>query len=125
MPNKRKLRSRAPSSTDKAVGERVRELRTLHNLTLAELGRELGISHQQLQKYETGTNRLSAGMLAAVADALRVEIPDLFAREAGKSKSKETRLSKAQAECHRIVDRVESVDKLNSMASVLKALAAD
>ena len=125
MPNNRKPRSRAPSDTDKAVGERVRELRTLNNMTLAELGSALGISHQQLQKYETGTNRLSAGMLAALADALRVEISDLFAREEGKSKSKETPLSKAQSECHRIVDRVESIDKLNRIAGVLKALAAD
>lgn len=125
MPNKRKPKSRAPSSIDKAVGERVRELRTLNNMTLAELGSELGISHQQLQKYETGTNRLSAGMLAAVADSLRVEISDFFAREEGKSKSKETPLAKAQDECHRIVDRVESIDKLTRMAGVLKALATD
>jgi transcriptional regulator with XRE-family HTH domain len=35
------------------VGEKIRKLRLDRNMTLAELGSELGISHQQLQKYET------------------------------------------------------------------------
>ncbi len=70
--------SRSPTEIDIAVGERVRELRGEANLTLSELGAELGISHQQLQKYETGTNRLSAGMLAKVAATLRVPIQTLF-----------------------------------------------
>ena len=56
--------SRSPTRIDQMVGEKIRELRTTQNFTLSELGLELGISHQQLQKYETGTNRLSAGMLA-------------------------------------------------------------
>ncbi|MDX2309342.1 MAG: helix-turn-helix transcriptional regulator, partial [Hyphomicrobium sp.] len=58
--------------------ERIRQLRTEAGLTLTELGNDLGISHQQLQKYETGTNRLSAGMLAKVAAVLRVSIQTLF-----------------------------------------------
>ena len=59
--------SRAPTAVDQMVGEKIRKLRLDRNLTLAELGSELGISHQQLQKYETGTNRLSAAVTRAVA----------------------------------------------------------
>lgn len=70
--------SRSPTAVDKAVGERIRQLRTEAGKTLSELGAELGISHQQLQKYETGANRLSAGMLAKVAAVLDVSIQDLF-----------------------------------------------
>lgn len=70
--------SRSPTEIDISVGERIRELRIEAKLTLSELGAELGISHQQLQKYETGTNRLSAGMLAKVAAKLRVPIQMLF-----------------------------------------------
>ena len=73
--------SRAPTAVDQMVGEKIRRLRQDRNMTLAELGNELGISHQQLQKYETGTNRLSAGMLSSVADVLRVPIASLFEDE--------------------------------------------
>jgi transcriptional regulator with XRE-family HTH domain len=73
--------SRSPTETDIQVGRNIRTLRIEAGLTLSELGEALGISHQQLQKYETGTNRLSAGMLAAVARVLRVPIQSLFDEE--------------------------------------------
>ena len=47
-------------------------------MTLAETGQMLGISHQQLQKYETGTNRLSAGMLHGVAQVFGLPISAFF-----------------------------------------------
>ncbi|WP_273054278.1 helix-turn-helix transcriptional regulator [Hyphomonas sp.] len=70
--------SRAPNAIDLQVGENLRRFRLDRNLTLAELGETLGISHQQLQKYETGSNRISAGMLKQAADALRVSVLDFF-----------------------------------------------
>ncbi len=73
--------SRSPTEIDKQVGRNIRTLRTEADMTLDEMGAALGISHQQLQKYETGTNRLSAGMLANVARVLRVKIGDLFEEE--------------------------------------------
>lgn len=77
--------SRSPNEIDKQVGRNIRTLRTEAGLTLSEMGAALGISHQQLQKYETGTNRLSAGMLAAVAGVLRIKVPDLFEEEPERS----------------------------------------
>lgn len=50
----------------------------MRGMTQGELAQELGISFQQLQKYEKGTNRLSAGRLFALASALRVSVTDLF-----------------------------------------------
>ncbi|KCZ95656.1 DNA-binding protein, partial [Hyphomonas oceanitis SCH89] len=47
-------------------------------MTLAELSLGLGISHQQLQKYETGMNRLSAGIIMDVAKRLDVSLAELF-----------------------------------------------
>jgi transcriptional regulator with XRE-family HTH domain len=70
--------SRAPTEIDLYVGERVRTLRTELRLTLQDLAGRLGISHQQLQKYEVGTNRFSAGMLYNVAQALGISVSDLF-----------------------------------------------
>ena len=66
-----KSTSRAPDAIDIQVGENLRRFRLAECMTLAELAGELGISHQQLQKYETGTNRLSASMLKRAADTLQ------------------------------------------------------
>ena len=49
------------------VGKRIRVLRTFRGLTQVALGTRLGVSFQQLQKYETGYNRVSASTLYAVA----------------------------------------------------------
>jgi transcriptional regulator with XRE-family HTH domain len=118
--------SRSPTRIDQLVGEKIRELRTAQNLTLSELGQELGISHQQLQKYETGTNRLSAGMLASVARVLRVPIAELFQDADGSSVSeKRDPASEARARCHTLIDRTNSVAKLESMTKVLRALSTD
>lgn len=125
MPTRRQTTSRAPTAIDQMVGEKIRRLRLDRNMTLAELGAELGISHQQLQKYETGTNRLSAGMLSNVADVLRVSITDLFEDTTSRKGSAPDPVEKARNECHSWINRTSSVEKLGSMARVLKALSTD
>ncbi len=122
---KRKPGSRSPTAIDQMVGERIRELRVAQNMTLSELGSELGISHQQLQKYETGTNRLSAGMLASVAQTLRIPIAELFDDPNAPGLDKRDPVAMARARCHMLIDRTQSVAKLDAMAKVLKALAND
>lgn len=117
--------SRSPTRIDQMVGEKIRELRTAQNFTLSELGQELGISHQQLQKYETGTNRLSAGMLAAVARVLRVPISELFLDSESSAPDKRDPVTEARARCHTLIERTNSVAKLESMAKVLRALSSD
>ena len=107
------------------VGDKIRKLRLDRNMTLAELGSELGISHQQLQKYETGTNRLSAGMLSNVADVLRVSIEELFEDAIAPKGRSPDPVEKARNECHTWINRTSSTDKLSAMARVLKALSAD
>jgi transcriptional regulator with XRE-family HTH domain len=121
MPRHTDSTSRAPTPVDIRVGEKIRKLRLDRNLTLAELGLELGISHQQLQKYETGTNRLSAGMLYAVAKVLRIEIHDLF-DEVDEPAGKDP-LKKVRDRCSHILARTDDPQKLASMQKVLSALA--
>ena len=59
-------------SVDRHVGERIRRRRAEVGLTQEDLGRILEISYQQIQKYETGANRISAGRLFEVGRALTV-----------------------------------------------------
>ena len=57
---------------DREIGARIKARRVALGLTLAHLGRALDVSYQQVQKYESGVNRLSASSLVAVATALGV-----------------------------------------------------
>ena len=63
---------------DRHVGERIRLRRALVGMTQEDLARALGISYQQLQKYETAGNRVSAGRLYEIAQALGVEMSYFF-----------------------------------------------
>ncbi len=63
---------------DEHVGERIRERRTMMGLTQENLANALQISYQQVQKYETGANRISAGRLYEMAQRLEVEVSFFF-----------------------------------------------
>ena len=70
-------RKRKPLSIDAHVGNRLRTRRILAGMSQTELGRVVGTSFQQVQKYESGTNRISAGHLFLFAKALACT-PDAF-----------------------------------------------
>lgn len=69
---------RRATGEDLAIGQKVRALRLERGLSQAELGRMAGVSFQQLQKYEKGYNRISAGRLQRIAAALDVPITKFY-----------------------------------------------
>lgn len=70
--------SRKVSEIDEMVGLNVRRARRSHDLTLQDLAKKLGMSYQQIQKYESGANRISVGVLAKIALALDTSVQDFF-----------------------------------------------
>src|SRR5690349_11888227 len=70
-----------PGAADPLIGRRVRERRLMLGVTARELAAALGVPHQQLHKYETGANRLSAGQLYLLAEALGVGVAYLFGED--------------------------------------------
>lgn len=78
QPGEKTSGSRLPTEIDKIVGANVRRLRSERGLTIQKLAAQIGVSPPQLQKYETATNRLSAGMLPVVAEALAVGLLKLY-----------------------------------------------
>lgn len=70
----------AASSTlvDQHIGERIRQRRTLLGFTQEQLADALNISYQQVQKYETGANRVSASRLFQIALRLDTEVGFFF-----------------------------------------------
>ncbi|MBM2293864.1 helix-turn-helix transcriptional regulator [Sulfitobacter pseudonitzschiae] len=63
---------------DVHVGNRIRALRQSLKLTQSGLASQLGVTFQQIQKYETGANRVSASKLALISDVLDVPIGRFF-----------------------------------------------
>ncbi len=63
---------------DVHVGQRVRQRRWMVGMTQQQLGNKVGIKFQQIQKYETGTNRISASRLWDIASALDVSVSFFF-----------------------------------------------
>lgn len=76
MPAKNPARS--PSSVDLVVGRNIRIWRMAKGLSQAQLAQRLGLTFQQVQKYETGANRIGTGRLVKVAGILGVPLAALF-----------------------------------------------
>lgn len=63
---------------DQILGQRLKRERAMAGLTQGELGKKLGISPQQVQKYETGLNRVSVSRLLEIADILHCDTKELL-----------------------------------------------
>jgi transcriptional regulator with XRE-family HTH domain len=67
-----------PDPTDLHVGKIVRMRRLVLGMSQAKLGQALGLTFQQVQKYEKGTNRISASRLQQMAAVLQISVPFFF-----------------------------------------------
>jgi transcriptional regulator with XRE-family HTH domain len=72
------MSARRAEAGDAVVGANIRVHRLAQRMSQSALARELGISFQQLQKYESGTNRVGAARLARIALALGVRVTALL-----------------------------------------------
>jgi transcriptional regulator with XRE-family HTH domain len=72
------LAKKAPNPTDKHVGSRVRMRRMMLGMSQEKLGDALGLTFQQVQKYEKGTNRIGASRLQQISHILQVPVAFFF-----------------------------------------------
>jgi transcriptional regulator with XRE-family HTH domain len=108
-----KMNARRVQDSDVAIGERIRARRNQIEMSQDELGSALGVSFQQIQKYEKGVNRLSSGRLIQLADALQCSVTDLIGGE-GKAPIKSTPFSRYAAS-------KEGVAIINAMTKIPSA----
>jgi transcriptional regulator with XRE-family HTH domain len=73
------MRARTRSPEDAEIGKRARTLRLQRGMSQAALAGALDLTFQQIQKYEKGTNRISAGRLQRIADVLDVPVSFFYA----------------------------------------------
>lgn len=72
------LKKKIPNPIDRHVGSRVRMRRMLISMSQEKLGEALGLTFQQVQKYEKGANRISASKLQHIAKILAVPVEFFF-----------------------------------------------
>jgi transcriptional regulator with XRE-family HTH domain len=72
------MATKAPNPTDKHVGSRVRMRRMMLGMSQEKLGDALGLTFQQVQKYEKGTNRIGASRLQQISHILQVPVEFFF-----------------------------------------------
>ena len=66
--------TRSAAPIDRYFGDRLRARRIMMKMSQGDLGKSLGVSFQQVQKYEKGANRLTAAMMVRVAEILDVDV---------------------------------------------------
>ncbi len=72
------MAKKAPNPIDKHVGSRVRMRRMMLGMSQEKLGDALGLTFQQVQKYEKGTNRIGASRLQQISSILQVPVAFFF-----------------------------------------------
>lgn len=83
-----KEKRRRPNSADIQIGESIRAHRLIVGMSQSDLAGRLGVSFQQVQKYEKGMNRVGAGRLPQIAKIFNVPISALFDANADTSPGK-------------------------------------
>jgi len=83
------MAKKSPNPTDKYVGSRVRMRRLMLSMSQEKLGEKLGLTFQQVQKYEKGTNRIGASRLQHIAQILKVPVSFFFEGVSGGKQSED------------------------------------
>ena len=118
-----RVQSKKLTPTDALVGQRIKFRRRLIGLSLEELAAKLQIAPQQLQKYESAHNRVTAGRLLALAKILEVPIQWFFEKPVGTPLASPASERVAEAESDRAVPPDQLAEAIKLFASLRDARA--
>ena len=104
------IQSGAPRPVDQHVGHRLRQRRTLLGLSQEKLGEAVGLTFQQIQKYERGANRIGASRLFQLSQILDVPVGYFFEEMSGEVEK--TRGERTNAEHGPALEIISSDDPL-------------
>ena len=85
------IRKRRAGAEDVEIGRKIRALRLERGLSQSGLAEGIGLTFQQVQKYEKGTNRVSAGRLQRIADILNTPVMFFYGGMGGQAKKRDPR----------------------------------
>jgi transcriptional regulator with XRE-family HTH domain len=86
------MQQKRAQKIDKVIGRNIRIHRLAKKMSQTELGDQLGVSFQQVQKYENGTNRVGSGRLYQIAAILGLHVSTLFKGGEGRGKGTDSGL---------------------------------
>jgi|TARA_R110002072_G_scaffold517_22_gene3234 transcriptional regulator with XRE-family HTH domain len=111
--------------TDIHIGRRLRERRIALGLSQSELAEKLGISFQQVQKYESGANRVSGSRLWDIASVLESPVAYFFEglEDGVESSATERALDRQTLELARAVNSIEDEGVKTQLVRLVKAFA--
>lgn len=114
-------RPSAPTPIDTQVSERIKSIRVTMGLSQGAVAQELGIVHQQYQKYEAGVLRPSASFLVKLSGVFDCAVSELFPPELrGESKIEHaTRLDVLRQELSSLIMNNDNEDKLIALRTLL------
>ena len=108
-----------PNQIDIHVGSRIRLRRTMLGMSQEKLGESLGITFQQIQKYEKGTNRVGASRLQNISNILTVPVSFFFEDAPGDQPSNATGMAEASSSNY-VVDFLSSSEGLQLNRAFVK-----
>ena len=120
------------SQSDCSIGQRLKELRKAHSMTQKDVANALGISSQQVQKYEKGQDRISFGRISELSKFMGVPIEN-FTASSGFSDNEQTALAPAANSSLSIKEQQEilgifelfSTDKRKDVIKFMRAMATE
>ena len=116
------MSKRSTGPTDVLVGRNIRIQRLARRMTQTALASDLGITFQQLQKYEKGVNRIGSGRLARIAEVFGLPIAALFeGSKVGRRREKQTSVVDLIAErgAIRLVQAFARIEDRNMRRSII------
>ena len=114
---------KSPNAIDIHVGSMVRQLRTARGMSQTTLGEKLGITFQQIQKYERGHNRIGAGRLQDIATIFGVDIQTLFPAASADGTMKLQAFSKDAGIIAATFDKIQDRKVQLRIKALIKAIA--
>lgn len=112
---------------DKFIGNKIYMLRLAKGLARQQLAEQISVTHQQLQKYEKGTNRISAGRLVLIAKALERSV-NYFYAGFDNTVSEDEVLTQHQRMCievSRNFMKLQNPDHQNAVNTLIKSLVRE
>ena len=123
----KRTKQRSAGKPDIEMGKRIRLRRVEQRISQAELGQKLGVSFQQVQKYEKGVNRVGAARLQQIATALDVPVTFFYDGD-GKSREVESLLFLDSAFSLRLLraySKIKDQTVQRQLVSLMESIAAE
>jgi transcriptional regulator with XRE-family HTH domain len=110
---------KAPHPNDVLVGANLRLQRNAAKMSQTDMAEAIGVTFQQVQKYERGTNRLSAGKLLTVANLLKVPVTAFYEGAKSMAKSSPPILLLAKRDAFRLAEAFSKIEDVRLRSSVV------